>query len=149
MFCDRVPAAAVALWRSGAAARRAQNIGDSVHAVPLACCLLPAEERIAEAAKIRSKFPDRVPVICERAATAKAGLPQIENRKFLVPEEMTMGQLVYIVRKRIKLPAEQAIFVFVNGKLPATSAKLADLYRRHKDADGMLYCAYASENTFG
>ncbi|KAA0151124.1 hypothetical protein FNF27_05642 [Cafeteria roenbergensis] len=109
----------------------------------------PEEERIAEAAKIRSKFPDRVPVICERAATAKAGLPQIENRKFLVPEEMTMGQLVYIVRKRIKLPAEQAIFVFVNGKLPATSAKLADLYRRHKDADGMLYCAYASENTFG
>jgi len=108
-----------------------------------------AEDRTAESAKIRSKFPDRVPVICERAATAKAGLPQIENRKFLVPEEMSMGQLVYIVRKRIKLPPEQAIFVFVGGRLPPTSAKLADLYRKHKDEDGMLYCVYASENTFG
>ena len=108
-----------------------------------------AGERKAEAAKIRSKFPDRVPVICERASSASASLPHIDNSKFLVPEEMTMGQLVYIVRKRIKLPPEQAIFVFVAGRLPPTSAKLADLYRKHQDADGMLYCVYASENTFG
>lgn len=108
-----------------------------------------AEERKAEAAKIRSKFPDRVPVICERASSASPSLPHIDNSKFLVPEEMTTGQLVFIVRKRIKLPPEQAIFVFVAGRLPPTSAKLADLYRKHKDVDGMLYCVYASENTFG
>ena len=32
-----------------------------------------------------------------------------------------MGQFIYVIRKRIKLRAEQAIFVFVNGKtLPPT-----------------------------
>lgn len=31
-----------------------------------------------------------------------------------------MGQFVYVVRKRIKLSAEKAIFVFVKNTLPPT-----------------------------
>jgi len=73
----------------------------------------------------------------------------ISKTKYLVPEDMTMGQFLYIVRKRIKLPPEQAVFVFVDGRLPQTSATLADLYRKHKDTDGFLYATYSGENTFG
>jgi hypothetical protein len=31
-----------------------------------------------------------------------------------VPQDLTVGQFVYVIRKRIKLPAEKAIFIFVD-----------------------------------
>lgn len=40
--------------------------------------------------------------------------------RYLVPADLTVGQFVYVVRKRIKLSAEKAIFVFVNNTLPPT-----------------------------
>lgn len=40
--------------------------------------------------------------------------------RFLVPADLTVGQFVYVVRKRIKLSAEKAIFVFVKNTLPQT-----------------------------
>jgi len=35
-----------------------------------------------------------------------------------------VGQLCYVIRKRIKLEPQQAIFVFVGGKLPPTARLL-------------------------
>lgn len=43
--------------------------------------------------------------------------------RYLVPADLTVGQFVYIVRKRIKLNAEKAIFIFVNNTLPPTGNK--------------------------
>lgn len=40
--------------------------------------------------------------------------------RYLVPADLTVGQFVYVVRKRIKLSAEKAIFVFVKNSLPPT-----------------------------
>ena len=40
---------------------------------------------------------------------------------------MTMGQLVYVLRKRISVPAEQAIFVFVGNTLPPASALVSNV----------------------
>ena len=40
--------------------------------------------------------------------------------RYLVPADLTVGQFVYVVRKRIKLGAEKAIFVFVKDTLPPT-----------------------------
>ena len=40
--------------------------------------------------------------------------------RYLVPADLTVGQFVYVVRKRIKLSPEKAIFVFVNSTLPPT-----------------------------
>jgi len=34
--------------------------------------------------------------------------------------DLTVGQFVYVVRKRIKLSPEKAIFVFVKNTLPLT-----------------------------
>lgn len=50
---------------------------------------------------------------------ALTGLLFHESR-YLVPADLTVGQFVYVVRKRIKLSAEKAIFVFVNNVLPPT-----------------------------
>merc|ERR1712166_196448 len=76
------------------------------------------DKRVEEADKIRKKHADRIPVICERADGSD--IAEIDRKKYLVPQELTVGQFVYVVRKRLKLPPEKAIFIFVNGVLPST-----------------------------
>jgi GABA(A) receptor-associated protein len=98
-------------------------------------------------ARIRSKYPDRIPVICEKAP--KSNVPDIDKKKYLVPSDLTVGQFVYVIRKRIKLPAEQAIFIFVNGSIPSNAALMAAIFDQHADPDGFLYVTYSGESTFG
>merc|ERR1712216_794763 len=106
------------------------------------------EKRVEEADKIRKKHPDRIPVICEKAEGSD--IPEIDRKKYLVPQELTVGQFVYVVRKRLKLPPEKAIFIFVNGVLPSTGAALmSQMYKDYKDPDGFLYVTYSGENVFG
>ena len=69
--------------------------------------------------------------------------------RYLVPADLTVGQFVYVIRKRIKLSPEKAIFVFVNNVLPPTAALMSSIYEEHKEEDGFLYIAYSGENTFG
>ena len=66
-----------------------------------------------------------------------------------MPVDLTVGQFVYVIRKRIKLPSEKAIFIFVNDILPPTAALISTIYEEHKDDDGFLYVLYSGENTFG
>lgn len=67
----------------------------------------------------------------------------------MVPVDLTVGHFVYVIRKRIKLPSEKAIFIFVNDILPPTAALISTIYEEHKDEDGFLYVLYSGENTFG
>lgn len=105
------------------------------------------EKRKAEAQRIRTKYPDRVPVIAEK--DPNSDVPDIDRKKYLVPADLTVGQFVYVIRKRIKLKPEKAIFVFVKETLPATSALMSQIYKDHADEDGFLYITYSGESTFG
>ncbi|KAK0587824.1 hypothetical protein LWI29_029550 [Acer saccharum] len=105
------------------------------------------EKRRAEAARIREKYPDRIPVIVEK--TERSDIPNIDKKKYLVPADLTVGQFVYVIRKRIKLSAEKAIFIFVDNVLPPTGAIMSAIYEEKKDEDGFLYVTYSGENTFG
>ncbi|KAG3098821.1 hypothetical protein PC122_g3866 [Phytophthora cactorum] len=106
----------------------------------------PFEKRQAEAQRIRSKYPDRIPVICEKAD--RSDIPDIDKKKYLVPADLTVGQFVYVIRKRIKLSPEKAIFIFINNVLPPTAALMSNIYEEQKDVDGFLYITYSGENTF-
>lgn len=98
--------------------------------------------------RILEKYPARVPVICERAEGSD--VENIDKKKYLVPSNLTVGQFVYVIRKRMKLNPEKAIFVFVNDKiLPSTGSLMSGLYGEHKEDDGFLYVTYSGENTFG
>ncbi|XP_059624238.1 autophagy-related protein 8C-like isoform X1 [Cornus florida] len=105
------------------------------------------EKRQAEAGRIREKYPDRIPVIVEKAE--KSDIPDVDKKKYLVPADLNVGQFIYVVRKRIKLGAEKAIFVFVKNMLPPTGAVMSAIYEDNKDEDGFLYMTYSGENTFG
>ncbi len=77
-------------------------------------------------------------------------LPDIDKKKFLCPGDITLGQFQFVVRKRLKLEAEQALFLTVKEKfLPPSSALLSSVYAEYKDDDGFLYVLYATENVFG
>lgn len=105
------------------------------------------EKRAAESARIRGKYPDRIPVIAEKASNSS--IPDIDKKKYLVPADLTMGQFVYVIRKRIKLPPDAAIFIFVNNSLPPAAEIMAKIYKDNADQDGFLYVTYSGESTFG
>ena len=108
----------------------------------------PLDKRILESSKIKLKYPNRIPIICER--TGKTSIPDIDKNKFLVPGDLTMGQFLYVIRKRIQLSPEEALFVYVNNSiLPPTSSTVASIYDEYSDTDGFLYVTYSGENTFG
>lgn len=110
-------------------------------------------------------------VICEKVE--KSDIATIDKKKYLVPADLTVGQFVYVIRKRIKLSPEKAIFIFVDEVLPPTAALMSSIYEEHKDEDGYVHCSltcsrqirmgkiansspnrflyitYSGENTFG
>jgi len=105
------------------------------------------EQRKSEAEKIRNKYPDRIPVVVERVPNSQ--IPEIDKRKFLVPNDISVAQFMWIIRKRIQLPSEKDIFLFVNKTIPQSSSTMGQIYTNFKDEDGFLYIAYSGENTFG
>ena len=72
-----------------------------------------------------------------------------DKKKYLVPNDLTVAQFIYVIRKRLNLHSEKAMFIFINGQLPTNSHLINDLYEINKDQDGFLYVTYALENTFG
>ena len=54
---------------------------------------------------------------------------------------------MYVIRKRIKISSEQAMFIFINGTIPSTNAEIYKIYESFKDEDGFLYVTYSG--TFG
>ena len=56
------------------------------------------------------------------SAAARSRTPAVPARRYLVPADLTVGQFVFVIRKRIKVPPEKAIFVFIGSYLPPTGA---------------------------
>jgi len=107
------------------------------------------EQRKEESKKVMEKYPDRRPIICEKIQNHSGFLPDIDRKKYLVPVDLTIGQFMYVIRKRLKLASEEAMFLFINGKLISGSAVIGLVYQFEHDPDGFLYVQYAKENTFG
>jgi len=106
------------------------------------------DARKEECKRICTKYPDLIPVICEKMTNCK--LPESQRRKYLVPRDITMGQFKYVIRKRIELSPNQALFVLVNRSVLApTNQTVSEVYKEHAGEDGFLYMSYTGENTFG
>ena len=106
-------------------------------------------ERIKESQRIMKLYPDRVPVICERSELADSDCPIIDKKKYLVPRGLTVGQYIHIIRNRLRIPAEKALYLFTQGTIPASSCMMETIYDCYCDDDGFLYMVYTFENTFG
>jgi GABA(A) receptor-associated protein len=107
----------------------------------------PFEKRKSNSIRLIKEYPDRVPVIISKALNSP--IEDIDKHKYLVPCDYTIGQFVYVIRKRIHLRHDEAIFVFVQNVLPPTSESMYSVYERCKDKDGFLYITYSGEHVFG
>ena len=105
------------------------------------------EKRREEGERIRKKYPDRVPIIVERAP--KSRISDLDKSKYLVPQDLTVAQFYFLIRKRIQLRPEDALFFFVNNQIPPTSYTIGALYQAHADEDKFLYIAYSDESVYG
>ena len=104
------------------------------------------EERCVESSKIRMRHRNSGPVIVEPHDDRT---PTIDRCKFLVPWDLTYGQFLYVIRKRVGIAPDQSLFMFCNRSLPAHQDTIRSLHRTYGDEDGFLYFTYALENTFG
>lgn len=104
-------------------------------------------KRTAEVEKILAKYPDRIPVVVEKRRGSH--MKDIDKHKYLVPISITFGQFIHVIRKRVSLRPEEALYVFVNGELVSASELISAVYMRHKDPSGFLVCVYCEESTFG
>ncbi len=104
------------------------------------------DSRYNEAKKVINKYPDRIPIICEKH---KYDQPSIDKIKYLVPWDLTIGQFIWVIRQRLKLASEEALFITINGFILPTNSIVGHIYYDYKDKDGFLYVTYTKENTFG
>uniref|UniRef100_A0A0K0D180 Microtubule-associated proteins 1A/1B light chain 3A-like n=1 Tax=Angiostrongylus cantonensis TaxID=6313 RepID=A0A0K0D180_ANGCA len=109
----------------------------------------PFHAREKDVAEIRRQQPNKVPVIIERF-DGERSLPLMDRCKFLVPEHITVAELMHIVRRRLQLHPEQAFFLLVNEKsVVSNSMTMSQLYQTDRDQDGFLYMVYTSQPAFG
>ncbi len=106
-------------------------------------------KRRDECEKVLKKYPDRIPIIIEKDSSSQ--IKEIDKTKFLVPNDLTVQHLIFIIRKRLELSKEASLFMLVNGKTSVTGETgLQEIYEKHKDKeDGYLYIVYTSELTWG
>lgn len=111
------------------------------------------QERRKQSEQIRTRYPDRVPIICDAFISPRIRSehrpPPIDKIKYLVPIELTMGEFLYIIRKRLHLASEHALFILVHNAVMKSERTVMDVYNEHKSEDGFLYVKYTREATFG
>jgi len=106
-------------------------------------------KRLSESTKIREKYNDRVPVICEKDPKSKIGT--IDKTKYLVPDDLTVTQFSFIIRKKLELDKSKALFLLIASKhSPTGESLMSDVYAQYKDQeDVFLYITYTGEETWG
>lgn len=109
------------------------------------------ERRLApgEAARVMAKYPEKVPVVVIRANGARASMPELKKWKYVVPRDLTMGQFMYLLRRHMTLPPEEALFLFVGNMLVPGSERIVDVWSRYRSEDGALHVVYSGESAFG
>lgn len=105
-------------------------------------------EKLKKSQHILEKYPDRVPIIIQPSASDRDSYP-IDKSKYITPRDLSLVQLQQIIRKRIKFPAEKALFMFINNRIYPITSIIGVLYDEHKNKDGFLYVTYCQESTFG
>lgn len=111
-------------------------------------------ERCDKSSDIMKKNPGHAPVIIDIVQDSSKLQDAFKQRhvkqRFLVSFSLTIGQFLAILRKKVVLSSEDAMFMFINGHILAPNAEpIATIYKQYKDDDGFLYIWLAQEKTFG
>ncbi len=106
------------------------------------------DTRIEEAKRILDKHPGKFPIIVEKADNSNVA--EIDKHKWLVKGELTIGQFLLTIRRRIKINESESIFIYVNNSyLPGNNETISQVYEKYKDTDNFLYMTYSKEVAYG
>lgn len=119
--------------------------------------------------QIMLKNPDRVPIIINSNSF------KIDKLKYIVPDSITIGELMIMLRKKNNIDPQEAIFLFIKdnnnlnlnlnnsdksksknnlkkeneGILVPSSSTLGTLHQQHKDENLLLHIFFEKEAVFG
>lgn len=88
------------------------------------------------------KYPDRKAAVI--TPSKKSKLPELKKNKFLLPNEMQIGNILSIIRKEIFLKPQEALFLLINNKLVSNTATVSEVFEGE-----IIKIEYTIENTFG
>jgi hypothetical protein len=113
---------------------------------------VPYKIRCEESLKIRSNYPNHVPVIVD----IQDENLKLNKYKFLVPNETIISYLMYKIRKQLVLESYKGIFLFCDNTLLCNIDIIENIYddylkrnKIEKNGDQFLYIKLYSENVFG
>ena len=88
-------------------------------------------------------------MILERAKNCS--INKTIKTKYILSREVTMTEFIKIIREKLELSPERALFFLVNGKHSLTLTEdLGQVYDKFKDkSDGFLYMTYSEEIVYG
>ena len=108
---------------------------------------LSLEERLEISTKIRQKYPSYLPILVSMKGR------DLKKKKYLVPEDVVIGKLIYSIREENQLSSYESLFLFAgddaNSSLVMISHTALQVYSKYRSKDGFLYITVAVENTFG
>ena len=106
------------------------------------------EMRMNECKDIMAKNPDKIPVICEKAPDSK--IQGIEKSKFLLKKEFSVAEFISLLKKKLELEKNDALFLLVQGKYSLSGSEtIQQCYDKYKDEDGFLYIYYSNKEVWG
>ena len=68
-------------------------------------------KRKEESAKLRAQCPDKIPIICEK--DPKCHIQEIDKRKYLVPEDLSISQFCNMLKSRITIDEKESFFYYL------------------------------------
>jgi len=104
----------------------------------------PLQERIDTSNQIMQKYTNRVPIIIDCTNNI-----ELDKKKYIVSIDLTVGQFLYTIKKRIKLESHESIFLLTNNMLLNNTENISLVYSKFKAVDGFLYIIISKENVFG
>lgn len=108
----------------------------------------PFEQRVKESNDILAKYPDRVCLYIEKYENCKT-VPDLEKKKYLVPASITASQIIFIIRSKLNIPKDKALFFYINNNIISGDTTIYTYNNKYKNADGFLYLKYNAESCFG
>lgn len=101
----------------------------------------------AAVTRMRQHYPGRVPLVA--TTTSSVSATTTTSFKFLAPEELQVSQFLYVLRKRMQVNANEALFLFCEGRVLSGNLTLLELDHTCRGSDGLVHVTVSTENTFG
>ena len=107
------------------------------------------EQRIEQYEKIKNNYADKIPIILERGNNCT--INKIIKTKYILSYSVTMAEFMKIIRGKLELDPERALFFLADGKYSLSANEdLGNVYEKYKDSqDGFLYMTYSEEIVYG